>query len=388
VPGAAANLVVGTLFAWSLVAQDAVRDVGAAPGFGATVFGGGIVVFAATLLCVGPAGRWAGPRQLLWLAAVTGGGGLLLAGSASQPLTLWCGVALLFGAANGLAYGVSLSLAARVRRERRGLTTGVVVAAYATGPVVLGLAGPAALRAVGWRPGLVGLGAVVAGTLALAGLLAPSPPRPGRRDGARARPPSRPVRLLWAVFAGGAAPGLLLFAHAVPLATQRHLPPAAAGLAVSALAAGNLAGRVVGAWWSDRVGRVHALRAALTTAAVSLAGLVVPVAAPLALSAFLLGGVAYGAVSSVVPVTLADRVGAAAFPTAYGRVFTGWCLAGLVAPVAGEQVLRLASGVPALLGLAALPLVPAAAALERLARSGDRGPSGGRGGYGTGSNAT
>jgi hypothetical protein len=82
-------------------------------------------------------------------------------------------------------------------------------------------------------------------------------------------------------------------------------------------------------------------------------------------------------VSSLVPAATADQVGAGAFPTAYGRIFTGWGCAGLLAPVAGEYVLRLQDGHPAFLGLAVAPLIPAAAALLLLIERGSR-PAGTR----------
>ncbi|HEX2073215.1 MAG TPA: MFS transporter [Geodermatophilus sp.] len=361
--GVAANLAAGTLFGWSLVSSDAAAGVGMSHGAAAAVFATAIVVFAGVLPAVGPAQRRWGGRRLLYLAAGVGAGGLLLAAAARGPLALWAGIGLLFGAANGVGYGVAVGLAARTPEQRRGTATGLVVAAYAAGPVLLGLVAPAALRSVGWRPCLAGLAVVVAALLVLAArLAAPDGTGPGDRGSRGERPPRRAVILLWLVFAGGTAPGLALFAHAVPLAADRQLSPQAAGLAVSALAAGNLAGRLLAGWWSDRIGRLPALAVALATAAVAVGGLAVP-ASPVVLAGFLAAGTAYGAVSSLVPAATADRVGADAFPAAYGRVFTGWGCAGLLAPLAGSALLRLQDQQPALLGLAAAPLIPAAVAV-------------------------
>ncbi|MGY1620259.1 MFS transporter [Geodermatophilus sp. SYSU D00691] len=364
--GVAANLAVGTLFGWSLLAQEAADDVGMSDRGAAAVFATAVAVFSAVLLALGPLQRRAGPRRLLAAAAVLAAAGLLVAASARSPLLLWGGVAVLFGTANGLGYGVAVGLPARVPARRRGAATGLVVAAYAVTPVLLGFVAPPALAAAGWRTCLAVLALPVTALLAAAARLLPpdSGPPPGREEPAPV--PRRTVVLLWVVFAAGTAPGLALFAQAVPLAADRRLGPAAAGIALAALAVGNLTGRLVAGWWSDRVGRRVALATALATGAAAVACLAGPTAAVVVLAGFLGSGLAYGAVSALVPAATADRVGAAAFPSAYGRVFTGWGTAGLVAPLAGERLLRSAEGSPALLLLAAVPFAVAALAVGLL----------------------
>jgi MFS family permease len=178
------------------------------------------------------------------------------------------------------------------------------------------------------------------------------------------------------VFAGGAAPGLLVFADAAPLATGRALSPSAAGLAVSLLSAGNLTGRLVAGWWSDRVGRLPALAAALVVAGISVTGLAAPPVPELVVTSFAVTGLAYGAVTALVPATTADRVGSDAFPRAYGWVFTAWGCAGLVVPLVGGPLAGAGPERPALALTAALPVVPAAVALLLLARWTSGSPAG------------
>jgi MFS transporter, OFA family, oxalate/formate antiporter len=137
--GVVANLAAGTLFGWSLVAQSVSDALGMSSGTAAAVFSTAIVVFAGVLLALGPMQRRAGPRRLLWVAAAVGGGGLLLAATTQQPVVLLLGVGVLFGGASGLAYGVSVGLATRAPASLRGTATGLVVGAYAAGPVLLGL---------------------------------------------------------------------------------------------------------------------------------------------------------------------------------------------------------------------------------------------------------
>lgn len=369
VSGVVANLAGGTLFGWSLVAQEASRDVGAPAPTAAAVFAVAIAVFSLALLGVRRGLHVLGPRRLLGGAAVAAGAGLGLAATGRHPLALWCGIALWFGAASGVGYGVSVALAARVAAGRRGAATGLVVAAYAAGPVILGVLAPRAVPSFGWRACAAGLAVAVAGLLAGAAALAPAD-RTAREDPPGVEEPAhrRTVVPLWVVFAGGAAPGLFVFASAAPLAAGRGLDPAAAGAAVSLLAGGNLAGRLVAGWWSDRVGRRPALTVALTVAAASVGGLAGPVAPWLVLTSFAGTGLAYGAVSALVPAATADRVGARAFPRAYGRVFTAWGCAGLVAPVVGGALTSGGQRADLVL-VVAVPLVPAVLALLLLTPS-------------------
>jgi MFS family permease len=138
-------------------------------------------------------------------------------------------------------------------------------------------------------------------------------------------------------------------------------------VAVSLLAAGNLAGRLAAGWWSDRVGRTAALATALAVPATALVGVSVTSAPAVVLVGLCAIGLAYGAVSALVPAATADRVGARAFPAVYGRVFTAWGCAGLAAPLLAEAVTGTGAPPPAML-LIATPLAVAALALRSLAR--------------------
>jgi OFA family oxalate/formate antiporter-like MFS transporter len=374
--GVVANVAVGTLFAWSLVADEAGADVGLSSAMTSAVFATAIVTFAGTLLVLGRALRRLGPRRLLLCASVVAGGGLLLTASWHHPLAVWWGVGLLFGAANGVAYGVAAALAASVPQHRRGVATGVVVAAYAAGPVLLGLVAGPALSAFGWRTCLAVVAVTVGGLLVVAASLAPAgvQERSGPSAGSE-RYPRWIVVSLWLVFAGGSAPGLMVFAHAAPLAAAHGVDAGTVGLAVSALAAGSLAGRLVAGWCSDRTGRLPALAVALLAAALSVGTLALPVPSGVVLAAYAGVGLTYGAVSALVPAATADGVGAQSFPHAYGRVFTAWGFAGLAAPVASEPLVRAAADNPAPLAWACLPLLPAALALFLLAAANRATPS-------------
>jgi MFS transporter, OFA family, oxalate/formate antiporter len=371
--GVLANLAVGTLFAWSLVAPAVTADAGAERS-GTAVFAAALVSFTAALLGVGRVLRRLGARRLLAVAAVGAGVGLGLTAVWQRPEVPWLGVGLLFGASSGLAYGVAVSLAARVPPERRGTASGLVVGAYAAGPLLLGLVAPPALAAAGWRACVAVLAVVVAGLVGLAAAVAPVGAAEGAPAGrSRVPVPRRTQAALWVLFAGGAAPGLVVFATAAPLAAARGLDARTAGTAVTLLAAGNLAGRLAAGWWSDLVGRLPALVTSLAVSAAALLALAVVTAAAVVPAGYAAVGLAYGAVSALVPAATADRVDPRAFATVYGRVFTAWGCAGLLAPALGSGLTGAGSQRLTLLLLLAVSLTPAALAVLVLARPSDGG---------------
>lgn len=81
------------------------------------------------------------------------------------------------------------------------------------------------------------------------------------------------------------------------------------------------------------VGRSRALHGNSAVLLLACLPLAVGSRGPVALVALLLLGIQYGALSALVPAATADLVPRERFGTAYGLVFTGWGLAGLLASV-------------------------------------------------------
>jgi MFS family permease len=104
---------------------------------------------------------------------------------------------------------------------------------------------------------------------------------------------------------------------------------------VGLLAAGSLGGRLVAGPISDRFGILATTR--LTLIALALAGTALGwlPAAAVVLVAMPVLGVAYGAISTLIPAATAEVVRPERFGAAYGRVFSAWGAAGVLGPVVG-----------------------------------------------------
>jgi MFS family permease len=190
----------------------------------------------------------------------------------------------------------------------------------------------ALLTAVGRAWTFVVLAGALGAVLAIAAVLVPDlrpVPDPGTTPGGRRPRPSAAVVMLWAAFGLGSAPALAAFAQAGALAGTAG----SVAVAVVLLNVGNLAGRLAAGPLSDRIGRraaLHANSALLVLACIPLAA---GTSGSLALVALLLLGLQYGALSTLTPAATADVIPAERFGTTYGLVFTGWGIAGLLAPV-------------------------------------------------------
>jgi OFA family oxalate/formate antiporter-like MFS transporter len=343
VGGALVNLCLGSLFAWSLFVGPLAAAFDRSTAAVSSVFSVAVAVFAAIVLAGGRiVDRWP-PRWIVLGAAVIGALGLVVAARAASLLWVVVGYGVLFGIANGLGYASAVAVAGKGFGERRGFALGVVVGAYAAGPLVASPVITAVLTRSDWRTTFLVLAVGIGVALVVGGLLLGrgvadragddrAPPR-GMRD--------RPLLLrprgftLWLAFLLGTVPALLVVAHAASIADAAGLSAAAVSAAVAVLGAGNLTGRAGGGWLSDRIGRLPGLRTATAGLAIACVVLSLAVATVPVLLLMVLVGIGYGTQSALVPALTADLFGTEHFGANYGRVFTGWGVAGLVGPQLG-----------------------------------------------------
>jgi predicted MFS family arabinose efflux permease len=211
---------------------------------------------------------------------------------------------------------------------------GLVVAAYAAGPVIAGPVVGLGSAQWGWRATVL-LGATgVAFVTVLASRMLPDAPL-------RARPTPGPtahgtdlvaLAALWLLFLSATAPGLFAFAYAAELAAQRELDQRLGGLAVASMGMGNLLGRLAADPLIARVGLRAALRIDLASMGVALVALSSLSGQAAALLTLVLLATQYGALSAFLPTAVRRVCDASRFGSTYGLVFSAWGLAGVLAP--------------------------------------------------------
>lgn len=299
------------------------------------------------------------PERLALLLCLAAAAGLLLAAVAPSLTLVWLGYSLIFGLANGLGYGFALQYAAQANPARGGLAMGLVTAVYGLGAALAPLPLWAALSQGGLAAGFAGLAAVMlAVSLPIYRLLkqAAQPFLAATPHGDSQTP--KGLVLLWIGYGAGVAAGLAAIGHATGIARAGGLGDTWVQLAPVAIAAANTLGGLLGGALTDRLAPKQLLMALPFLSAAALAWLALGAEGAVLLAGLALVGFAYGAVIAVYPAAIARRYGAVAGVKVYGRVFTAWGTAGLLAPwAAGLLYEGSGSYRMALLGACALALV-------------------------------
>jgi OFA family oxalate/formate antiporter-like MFS transporter len=361
---------LGIFHAWSLVVAALGVRFGLSLSVVSAVYAAAVGCFALGMLTAPRIVRGVAPAAAAAGAAWLGAAGLALV-SLGSPWALWVGYAGFFGVANGVGYSVALQTVQSALPQRRGFATSLAVTAYAVGPAALAPVLELGVR----RLGVLETFALMAGIVALAGaaqlpLLAgartpvtPVAPNASRRTTIY----DRTFWSLWLGFFLSSAAGLAVFAHAAPLILALGGGATAATLGTALLAIGNAVGRLLGGSLTDVLEARRVMVAAGVVGAAGLLGCAWLLTAGSALAGLAATGVYYGMVSSAVPAAVGRFYGIARLTFVYGRLFTAWGAAGLVAPiVAGVafdssgsyRIALLGAGIAALGSIAVALLLP------------------------------
>jgi len=329
------NPVLGALYAWSVFVAPLEAALGAPRAEVSLVFSIAVVAFTAGMLLTPYAYRLL-PAPALLLAALTlGVAGLAASATATAVWHLLLGYGVAFGLGSGSAYSVTLQLISLALAHRRGLASGLGIASYATGSILLSVLfawtavrfGPFATFA-GTALGLGAAGLCAATLVALSGLRLPDLAATPKAAGGG----GRVFALIWLAFALGAMAGFMAVSHAAGIAASYGAGAGLLTLTVAGVAAGNATGRLMAGWLCDHVPPARITAAAHAMAAGGFVLLLALDGPGLAAAALTLQGFAYGLVSSGYPTSMGIYFGVANYGRYLGRLLTSWGLAGLTAP--------------------------------------------------------
>jgi MFS transporter, OFA family, oxalate/formate antiporter len=322
-----------------------------------------------------------GPRVFISTAGVLCGAGWAgLAYATTLPMLYTLYAAAGIGAA--LVYSGSIGSALKWFRERRGLAAGIMAAGFGGGTALFIPIISSIIASRGYRTAFIITG-IVQGVVILcvaqvlrhpaAETTAPAAPKAGTATQATTRHFTTPEMLrtpqfyvLYVMFVLMATGGLLVTAHAGPMAQSWGLTAAALTLAASLSPVANGASRIFWGWASDQIGRETTMVIAFLLQAVCLL-LVLAVgqwgagwfAFTLVLTYF-----TWGEIFSLFPATLGDYFGTRHATSNYSVLYTAKGVAAIIGGgVAALLYERFGNWSAAFYGSAALALIAGVMAL-------------------------
>ncbi len=352
---------LGGIYAWSVFAPALHGDYGLSMGATQLIFGLCLASFTLAMIF---AGRWQERRGPRLVAAV--GGALFAAGyviasfSGGRLSLLLLGIGVVAGSGIGFGYVCPLATCIKWFPRHKGLVTGLAVAGFGGGAVLLssfasalfsrGVATLAIFRYVG-----LAYGAAI--ILVALGLSVP----PAARGGAQ-KAAGLPAGVLlrdgrfWLLFGGmfaGTFAGLLTIGNLKPIGLAGGVAAGLATTAISTLAVGNACGRILWGVISDKIGN-RALPLSLAFLALAVLALV-PLSRfgwPFVGTAFAVG-FGFGACFVLYAAAVAHVFGPAEVGRSYPLVFLSYGLSGTLGPAFGGRLFDVTGGYTAALVVAA-----------------------------------
>ena len=374
VAGVAMQMILGTVYAWSvfkkpLIAKHGWSELEVGLTFMLTIF---FLGFSAAL--GGKLVDKAGTRKVASIAAALFSAGMVLAGLAdtfSSKWLLWLGYGVIAGIGNGLGYITPVAVLVRWFPDKKGTITGLAVMGFGLGAAIMGQLAPFLMKyGVSIAAIFYASGAVFLAGMLLAARKLVNPPAEYALPAAKAATipavPSVDVSramtmyqfyILWGLLLLNVTAGIAIISNLSNMAQEQlKITAVAAGTIVFATSLCNGMGRLVWAALSEKIGR-KAVFLILFASQVPLF-FVLPHITNLWLFSIIACYIllCYGGGFGTMPSFTADTFGPKNIGGIYGKILLAWGVAGVAGPLLMEWVKKNYSGFQVALTVAAFVL--------------------------------
>lgn len=355
VGGLLMNLALGSLYAWSVFVPPLEQEFHWTRSQTSWVYTVAVVSFALTFIAAGRLQDLKGPRICAFTGGILVSLGFFLASMTSSLLTLYIFFGLIVGIGNGFGYATPTPVASKWFPDKRGLVVGMMVGGYGAGQALFGtLAGAFLVPALGWRTTFQVLAGIFLVMTMTGASLLKNPPAgyqppnwtpakaaaTNRKDVTTAEMLATPTfYYLWIAYALGTTAGQMAISQLIPFARSAGLAAAIATYSLIVTSAGNVGGRILSGYFSDKFGRLSVLKTMVIISAVAMPALYVMRMQMLLF--FVLVAVVYwcyGTQLSVFASLTADFYGTRHLGMNYGLLFTAWGFAGILGPAIAGRV--------------------------------------------------
>jgi len=327
---------LGGIYAWSAYIPSLQSSYKLSSVQTSAIFGVTTAVFVLSMIIAGRLQEKFGPRRIATFGALIFCAGYQIAYlSQGSFLPILIGVGVLSGAGVGCGYVTSLSTATKWYPHKLGLVTGIVVAGYGGGSMILSKV-VYALLSRGWDVlevfSAVGfsIGAIL--LLCISVLHLPEAVHGSNKPESQ-QEKARLLLPLLGMFSGTFG-GLMVIGNLTPIGIASGLSAASAVLSISFFAFGSMSGRIVWGLIYDRIGN-KAIPLSLLLLSASVLPLVIGVSSGGFYAASFSIGFNFGACFVLYVAYLGRLYGTASLGRLYPVVLLAYAVAGSVGPLAG-----------------------------------------------------
>ncbi len=296
-----------------------------------------------------------GPRKVASVAGVIYGLGYLFSAFAvsNHSLTgLYFGYGILGGIGMGMGYITPVATLVKWFPDRRGLMTGVAVAGYGAGALIMSPIAARTIVSLGIPATFAILGVVYLFFVVAAAQFYANPPQGYRPAGWEPKSAVSKAAttynftvkeamstwqfwLLWFMLFINVSAGIMIISQASPIAQQLVGMNAveAAGLGVGLISIFNGVGRVFWAWVSDMIGRAQVYFLLYAIQAVTFYALTTVHSIPVFIACFAIIGLCYGGGFGTMPSFTADFFGPKFMGGIYGWILLAWGVGAVPSPL-------------------------------------------------------
>lgn len=345
------NFFCGLGYIWSIIAKELISQLGWTSVQASMPFTVFTVMFALSMLLLGPVQDKKGPRFIATLGSLLIGGGLILSGFALKPLHLLVTFGGMTGFGLGSIYASTVPPALKwFSPDRRGTINGIIVAAVALASIMYSPVAKHFMSNSGIARTFWIIGGVNIVILTLFSQLLKNPPagfNSGKKTASSVSAavdmsPLEMVRTgnfykMWIMFVLSAASSLMIVGHAAKISLVQA-EWNGGFILVILLAVSNGAGRFFGGFLSDKIGQPNLMRLTFSVQLVNLFLFRLYGSPLLLMMGVGIAGLCYGSTMVVFSASTASQYGVKNFGANYGIVYTAWGLAGVFGPLPSAMI--------------------------------------------------
>jgi OFA family oxalate/formate antiporter-like MFS transporter len=333
----------GSVYAWSIFVAPLQTAYGLTTAETQLIFGFIIASFSITMLFIGRIERRLGPKITAAIGAVLFSAGYLVASySGGNVVFILLGIGILSGAGMGFGYVTVLTTLVKWFPGHKGLATGIAVAGFGSGAILLSQIAQPILNNGTSVTGVFRAIAIIYGVIFLLSALVISAPRLDKT--VRVEKPiafrvlarDRRFWVLCYTFFAGSFAGLMFIGNLKPMGLSYGISEGSAVLAIVILSAGNAAGRIIWGQIYDKIGGRRAVGIALALVVVFALAMLAKISNDFTfLLLCLIIGLCYGANFVLYASDVSSIYGVQQLGIVYPIVSIAYGVSGIAGPFAG-----------------------------------------------------